>query len=120
MRICVYALLMNYNILNFEAFPTFTKSVAVSINRIFGRLFNLWTPVLMINAPRVGYNLGFFFTIINVVLTLAFSPEDTKNKALKEYPKELIYNYNIHKNDDDNFIDNEETEKLKKENDEMK
>ena len=120
MRICVYALLMNYNILNFEAFPTFTKSVAVSINRIFGRLFNLWTPVLMINAPRVGYNLGFFFTIINVVLTLAFSPEDTKNKVLKEYPKELIYNYNIHKNDDDNFIDNEETEKLKKENDEMK
>ena len=114
MRICAYALLMNYNILNFEVFPTFTKPVAVSINRIFSRGFNLWTPALMISAPKVGYVLGVLFTIINVLLTLAFSPEETKNKALKEYPKELIGILDSHKNDDEKFIYGDEYEKLKK------
>ncbi len=114
MRICTYALLMNYNIFNFEIFPTFTKPVAVSINRIFSRGFNLWTPALMISAPKVGYVLGVLFTIINVLLTLAFSPEETKNKALKEYPKELIGYFESHKNDDDKFIYGDEYEKLKK------
>ena len=114
MRICTYALLMNYNIFNFEVFPTFTKPVAVSINRIFSRGFNLWTPALMISAPKVGYVLGVLFTIINVLLTLAFSPEETKNKALKEYPKELVGYLDTHKNDDDKFINGDEYEKLKK------
>ena len=114
MRICTYALLINYNIFNFEIFPTFTKPVAVSINRIFSRGFNLWTPALMISAPKVGYVLGVLFTIINVLLTLAFSPEETKNKALKEYPKELIGYFESHKNDDEKFIYGDEYEKLKK------
>jgi hypothetical protein len=68
----------------------------------------------MISAPKVGYVLGVLFTIINVLLTLAFSPEETKNKALKEYPKELIGILDSHKNDDEKFIYGDEYEKLKK------
>ena len=89
-RIFINSLDANFNLYNFESFPTLTRPTGVAINRIFGKLFNLWTPLLMISYERIGYFSGFFFGIILFIIGLFLGPRGTKNNKINELPIELI------------------------------
>lgn len=90
MRIFVFAIFSNYTIYNFEIYPTMTRPTGVAINRIFARVFNLWTPYLMISFPRTGYILGVFFCAAIVGMMCIFPVEETKGEVIREFPKEVI------------------------------
>ena len=78
-----------YTIYNFEIYPTLTRSFGTSINRIFARIFNLWTPYIMIDYPRMAHIMGLFFIIGIIVCIIIFDPADTREKIIKEYPDEI-------------------------------
>ena len=114
-RVFVYALFGNYTLYNFEVYPTMTRPIGVSINRIFARVFNLWTPYLMISAPRWGYFLGVVFTGIIIAMIFLFELPETKNEVIKEFPREVEKDVIGKKNDD--YINNEEDEDVLIKND---
>ena len=107
MRIFSYALFSNYTVYNFEAYPTMTRPIGVSINRLFARVFNLWTPYLMISHPRTGYILGVFFCAAIVGMLTVFWIEETKGEVIKEFPIEM-YDGNKEKNEESDLLIKEE------------
>ena len=89
-RIFINSLDANFNLYNFESFPTLSRSIGVAINRIFGKFFNIWTPLLMINFPKFGYLCGLFFGVILFLLSIFLSPKEEKNHMINEFPIEII------------------------------
>lgn len=105
MRIFAYAIFSNYTIYNFEIYPTMIRPTGVAINRIFARVFNLWTPYLMISFPRTGYILGVFFCAAILGMTCIFPVEETKGEVIREFPKEVIEEREKHdKGDEDSLL----------------
>ena len=118
-RVFVYALFGNYTLYNFEVYPTMTRPIGVSINRIFARVFNLWTPYLMISAPRWGYFLGVLFSGVIIAMIFLFELPETKNEIIKEFPQEL--EKDIGKKNDDlvtdgNYNEDDEDVLIKEDN----
>ena len=89
-RICVNSLDANFNLYNFESFPTLTRSTGVAINRIFGKFFNIFTPLIMINFTRFGYLCGLLFGVILFILSLFLNPKETKDHKINDFPIEII------------------------------
>jgi hypothetical protein len=114
-RVFVYALFGNYTLYNFEVYPTMTRPIGVSINRIFARVFNLWTPYLMISAPRWGYFLGVVFTGVIIAMIFLFELPETKNEVIKEFPREVEKDV-IGKKNDDYYNEDDEDELIKDDN----
>jgi MFS family permease len=122
LRVGINSFFISYTVYNFEIYPTLTRSFGTSINRIFARVFNLWTPYIMIDYPRISYIIGLFFIICIEVCVFIFNPEDTRGKIIKEYPDEIenvLNEQNNNKNDSNLLNENnnynegeEEKEKL--------
>ena len=89
LRMFVNAFDSNLTLYNFESFPTLTRSYGVAINRILGKFFNIPTPSIMVSFPKKGYICGLLFSIGFLVLILFFSPSETKDKSINEYPAEI-------------------------------
>jgi len=89
-RIFLNALDANFNLYNFESFPTLTRSTGIAINRIFGKFFNIWTPLIIINYARFGYICGLLFGFILFLLSIFLGPKETKNHSINEFPIEII------------------------------
>jgi len=73
----------------FESFPTVLRPHATSITRIAGRLFNIPTPLLMINYRFVCYIL---IGILDIFLALGiyfFDIGETLGKPSEELPEEF-------------------------------
>ena len=88
-RVFVNSLDANFNLYNFESFPTLTRPTGVAINRIFGKFFNLITPLIMINFPKIGYLCGLLFGGGLFLLSFFLSPKETKDHRIYEYPIEM-------------------------------
>ena len=114
-RIFVNSLDANFNLYNFESFPTLTRPTGVAINRIFGKFFNLWTPLIMINFPKMGYLSGLLFGGGLFLLSLYFSPKETKDHRIQEYPIEIKNEY-IKEKSKNEYNDDREDEYLLKNN----
>ena len=84
------ALDANFNLYNFESFPTLARSTGIEINRIFGKFFNIWTPLIIINYARFGYICGLLFGLILFLLSIFLGPKETKNHSINEFPIEII------------------------------
>lgn len=116
-RIFVNSLDANFNLYNFESFPTLTRPTGVAINRIFGKFFNLFTPLIMINFPKMGYLCGLLFGGGLFLLSFYLSPKETKDHCIYEYPKEMENFFGKEKISSNNENDyNEEEQYLLKNN----
>ena len=89
-RFFINSLDANFNLYNFESFPTLTRSTGVAINRIFGKFFNIWTPLIIINYTRYGYICGLLFGSILFLLSYFLGPKETKDHKINEFPIEII------------------------------
>ena len=89
-RIFINSLDANFNLYNFESFPTLSRSTGVAINRIFGKFFNIWTPLLMINFSKIGYLCGLLFGGTLFLLSIFLSPKEEKDHMINEFPIEII------------------------------
>ena len=67
-----------------------TRSTGIAINRIFGKFFNIWTPLIIINYARFGYICGLLFGLILFLLSFFLGPKETKNHCINEFPIEII------------------------------
>lgn len=116
-RIFVNSLDANFNLYNFESFPTLTRPTGVAINRIFGKFFNLFTPLIMINFPKMGYLCGLLFGGGLFLLSFYLSPKETKDHCIYEYPLEMENYFGKEKISSNNENDyNEEEQYLLKNN----
>ena len=88
-RVFVNSLDANFNLYNFESFPTLTRPTGVAINRIFGKFFNLITPLIMINFPKIGYLCGLLFGGGLFLSSFFLSPKEDKDHRISEYPLEM-------------------------------
>ena len=93
LRIFINSLDANFNLYNFESFPTLSRSTGVAINRIFGKFFNLWTPLIIINFEKIGFLFGVLFGGILFLLSIFFSPKESKEHLINEFPIEIIREY---------------------------
>ena len=89
LRIFINSLDANFNLYNFESFPTLARSTGVAINRIFGKFFNIFTPLLMINFMRIAFLCGLIFGIILFLLSLILGPKEAKDHKINEFPIEF-------------------------------
>ena len=110
LRAGINSYFISYTVYNFEIYPTLTRSFGTSINRIFARVFNLWTPYIMIDYPRTSYIVGLFFIICINICVFIFNPEDTRGKIIKEYPDEIenVLNEQNNNNNKNNLINENE------------
>ena len=92
-RIFLNALYANFNLYNFESFPTLTRSTGIAINRIFGKFFNIWTPLIIINYAKLGYLFGLLFGLILFLLSIVLSPKENMEHTINEFPIEIINEY---------------------------
>ena len=114
-RISVNSLDANFNLYNFESFPTLTRSTGVAINRIFGKFFNIFTPLIMINYTNIGYLCGMLFGGILFLFSLLLNPKETKDHRINDFPIEIINELEkgeIHAEIKEDIIDDEEKEYL--------
>ena len=93
LRIFINSLDANFNLYNFESFPTLTRSTGVAINRIFGKFFNLGTPLIIINYAKLGYLFGLLFGLILFLLSIVLSPKENMEHTINEFPLEIINEY---------------------------
>ena len=115
-RVFVNSLDANFNLYNFESFPTLTRPTGVAINRIFGKFFNLITPLIMINFPKIGYLCGLLFGGGLFLLSFFLSPKETKDHRIYEYPIEMenyfgkdkinINNENVYNEEEQYLLEN--------------
>ena len=89
-RIFINSFDANFNLYNFESFPTLTRATGIAINRIFGKFFNIWTPLIIINYARFGYICGVLFGFILFLLSFFLGPKETKNHNINEFPIEIL------------------------------
>ena len=113
-RTFVNSLDANFNLYNFESFPTLSRSTGVSINRIFGKFFNLFTPLIMINFAKLGYLCGLIFGVGLFFLSFFLSPKESKDHKINEYPSEMISECEKEETDEKDEINGDEEYKLKK------
>ena len=92
-RIFINSMDANFNLYNFESFPTLSRSVGVAINRFFGKFFNIFTPLIMINFEKIGFLCGMLFGGILFLLSIFLSPKETNKHLISEFPIEIIREY---------------------------
>jgi hypothetical protein len=92
-RIFINSMDANFNLYNFESFPTLSRSVGVAINRIFGKFFNIFTPLIMINFEKIGFLCGMLFGGILFLLSICLCPKETNNHLVSQFPIEIMREY---------------------------